>query len=109
MKIYIVLYDTPCDNWGIISVTTSEDDAIVNLNNSYANCIQTWSNGIMINETIYDCVCEFCKSKCSHTNNIGLSGSEDYYQLDVCDSCTEALTGDYFEPEQIDRMMRIKK
>jgi hypothetical protein len=106
MDIYIVLYDTSADDWEIILVTCSKDDAMDKLNNSYANCIQVWDDGKMISETIYDCRCEFCKSKTSYTSGLGLFGVKQDYKIEVCESCRELLTDPCFSLEQIDRIMK---
>jgi hypothetical protein len=83
-----------------------QDDAMDKLNNSYANCIQIWDNNEMINETIYDCNCEFCKSKSSYTSGLALFGVKWDYKIEVCDSCRELLTDPCFSLEQVDRIMK---
>lgn len=49
-------------------------------------------------------VCEICK-KYEATKNIGLSGTDDFYQLEVCVDCYNTYGCDYLSPEDVDQLL----
>jgi hypothetical protein len=51
--------------------------------------------------------CDKCKKEIEYEPSaIQLNGTEDIYCFEVCDECYE-IYSDYFEPEQVDKMMGV--
>lgn len=65
---------------------------------------------ISIKEVLKDYIkiCEYCRIEVCEVFPIGVAGSDDFYQLEVCDKCVELLCEDYHSPEVITEMMSIK-
>lgn len=51
--------------------------------------------------------CDSCSKKVLERDTITLNGTDDFYNLDVCDECYDRLS-DVYTPEQVDRLMGVK-
>ena len=49
--------------------------------------------------------CDYCYTEVEVLYEIFLNGTDDFYQLDVCEDCQDYLS-DYFTPEEVDNMIR---
>jgi len=48
--------------------------------------------------------CNICNKEDENLNELILDGTDDIYDLDVCDKCYDLYSSDYFSPEKIDNL-----
>lgn len=52
--------------------------------------------------------CEMCGKEIDYKPlEICLDGTNDFYRLEVCKECEEKYGHDYFEPDEVDKMIGV--
>ena len=46
--------------------------------------------------------CGICNAEVEHLNELKLDGTDDIYNLELCDECYDLYSSDYFAPEEIE-------
>lgn len=52
--------------------------------------------------------CDSCGEKTLDRESIILDGTDDFYNLEVCEECYDRLS-DCYTPEQVDKLMRVRQ
>ena len=51
--------------------------------------------------------CNICNTEVKQRKEIMLDGTDDIYNLEVCDKCYDLYSRDYFSPEEIDDLLKV--